>query len=190
MLRRYREKNDAELLGLARDGDPRAFEAVYGRHREVLLAFLARRVPEPELAADLLAETFASLLVLVQDDEKPLPLTPAAWLIGTARHLLIDAYRRGQVESRARQRLETEPLILEDRDLRRIEEIAATTDVLGELARALTPDQFDAVRARVVEERDYRSIARDLRCSEAVVRKRVSRGLNMFRGHREARDNA
>jgi RNA polymerase sigma-70 factor (ECF subfamily) len=33
----------------------------------------------------------------------------------------------------------------------------------------------------VVDERDYAEIAKDLRCSEAVVRKRVSRGLARMR---------
>jgi DNA-directed RNA polymerase specialized sigma24 family protein len=33
----------------------------------------------------------------------------------------------------------------------------------------------------VLEERDYGDIARELRCSEAVVRQRVSRGLGRLR---------
>jgi DNA-directed RNA polymerase specialized sigma24 family protein len=45
----------------------------------------------------------------------------------------------------------------------------------------LVPDQQFAVRAHVVEERDYAEIAEDLNVSEAVVRKRVSRGLAALR---------
>jgi RNA polymerase sigma-70 factor (ECF subfamily) len=37
----------------------------------------------------------------------------------------------------------------------------------------------------VVDERDYPDIARDLRCSEAVVRERVSRGLTALRDELE-----
>jgi DNA-directed RNA polymerase specialized sigma24 family protein len=33
----------------------------------------------------------------------------------------------------------------------------------------------------VIDDRDYREIARDLRCSESVVRQRVSRGLRALR---------
>jgi DNA-directed RNA polymerase specialized sigma24 family protein len=45
----------------------------------------------------------------------------------------------------------------------------------------LPDDQQVAVRARVIDERGYPDIAKDLRCSEAVVRKRVSRGLGTIR---------
>jgi RNA polymerase sigma-70 factor (ECF subfamily) len=146
-----------------------------------VLAFLARRVSEPELAADLLAETFASLLVLVRDPERLLPLIPVAWLMLTARNLLIDSYRRGQVEAAARQRLAMQPLMVDDRDLLRIQEMSKETDLLAELAARLPTDQFEALRARVFDERDYPAIASELRCSEAVVRQRVSRALRTLR---------
>jgi RNA polymerase sigma-70 factor (ECF subfamily) len=38
-----------------------------------------------------------------------------------------------------------------------------------------------AVRARVLDGRDYDEIAAELRCSESVVRQRVSRGLARVR---------
>jgi RNA polymerase sigma-70 factor (ECF subfamily) len=38
-----------------------------------------------------------------------------------------------------------------------------------------------AVEARIVDEREYEEIARELQVSEAVVRKRVSRGLEALR---------
>ena len=41
------------------------------------------------------------------------------------------------------------------------------------------------MRARVIDERDYADIAKDMRCSEAVVRKRVSRGLGTMRARLE-----
>ncbi|MGH2930562.1 MAG: sigma factor-like helix-turn-helix DNA-binding protein, partial [Solirubrobacteraceae bacterium] len=42
-------------------------------------------------------------------------------------------------------------------------------------------DERAAVRARVIEEREYGEIARSLGCSEMVIRKRVSRGLARLR---------
>ena len=173
--------DDAQLLQQARDGRAESFGTVYRRHNRVVLAFLARRVAQPELAADLLAETFAALLVVVRDPQRPLPESPIAWLLGTARHLLIDSYRRGQVEAAARTQLAMQPLVLDDGDLQRIEEISAETDILAELAALLPPEQFAALRARVIDESDYSTIARELRCSEAVVRKRVSRALQTLR---------
>ncbi len=173
--------DDAALLARARAGEAECFGAVYERHNRLVLAFLARRVAHPELAADLLAETFAALLVLVRDPARPIPHTPVAWLLGTARHLLIDSYRRGRVEADARRRLAMEPLVLDDRDLRRIEEVSAETDVLRELEALLGAEELAALRARVIDESGYPEIARELRCSEAVVRKRVSRALQRLR---------
>ena len=169
------------MLARSRAGDTRCFEVVYRRHYPVVLAFLARRVAEPELAADLLAETFAALFVLVGDPQRPLPESAIAWLLLTARHLLIDSYRRGQVASAARRRLAMRPLVLEDADLVRVQELSAETGLVEQLAAQLPADQFEALRARVLDERDYPSIAEELRCSEAVVRKRVSRALRTLR---------
>ena len=50
---------------------------------------------------------------------------------------------------------------------------------------ALPPAQRDAVRERVLDERDYEEIAERLECSSQVVRKRVSRGLAALRAHVE-----
>lgn len=174
-------RNDRQLLTLARDGDARAFDVLYRRHRALVIAYLSRRVASPELAADLLAECFAALLVVVRDPERELPASAAAWLLGTGKHLLVDSYRRGKVEASARARLQMRPVCIEDHDLREIEEISAETNILGQIETQLPAEQFKALRSRVIDERDYADIARDLQCSEALVRKRVSRALTALR---------
>jgi RNA polymerase sigma factor (sigma-70 family) len=62
-----------------------------------------------------------------------------------------------------------------------VERIDALSGPALELVEGLPADQKQAVRARVLDEREYPEIAKDLRCSEAVVRKRVSRGLAHLR---------
>jgi RNA polymerase sigma-70 factor (ECF subfamily) len=183
-------KTDRQLLEEARGGHGEVFEVVYRRHHAVVLAFLARRVQQPELAADLLAETFASLLALVRDPQRTVPPIPVAWLLVTARNLLIDSHRRGTVDDRARRRLAMRPVVLDDRDLERVEEISAETDLMRELALRLEPDQLQALRARVLDEREYAEIAAQLKCSESVVRKRVSRALGVLRRAMEGTSNA
>ncbi len=183
-------RTDRQLLEEARGGCGESFELVFRRHHAVILAFLARRVQQPELAADLLAETFASLLALVRDPRHAVPPIPVAWLLVTARNLLIDSHRRGTVDDRARRRLAMEPVVLDDRDLERVEEISAETDLMRELASRLEPDQFQALRARVLDEREYGEIAAQLKCSESVVRKRVSRALGVLRRAMEATTHA
>lgn len=190
VLRHPDTKTDRQLLQEARDGCAASFEVLYRRHHAVILTFLARRAQQPELAADLMSETFAALLVLVRDPQQPLPPYPIAWLLVTARHLLIDSYRRGRVDDAARRRLAMRPVVLDDRDLERIEEISAETNLLEELAAVLDRDQLEALRARVLDQREYADIAAQLKCSESVVRKRVSRALGILRRAREATGNA
>jgi RNA polymerase sigma factor (sigma-70 family) len=175
------ERADSQLLEATRAGDALAYDAFYRRHCDVLLGYCAQRVRDPELAADLMAETFTAALVAVHDRERPLPDTPIPWLFTIAHRKLIDSYRRGRVEDEARRRLKFEPLVLDDDDIARIEEIAQQTDVATELARKLPREQFEALQVRVLDELSYRDAARELRCSEAVVRKRVSRGLAALR---------
>jgi RNA polymerase sigma factor (sigma-70 family) len=45
----------------------------------------------------------------------------------------------------------------------------------------LPTEQRNAIEARVLRQREYADIASELHCSEAVVRKRVSRGLRSLR---------
>jgi DNA-directed RNA polymerase specialized sigma24 family protein len=82
------------------------------------------------------------------------------------------------VEARARLRMGMPPLELTDELIERIDALAGPAlELVGDLPR----EQEQAVRARVIDEREYADIAKDLRCSEAVVRKRVSRGLAQVR---------
>src|ERR1700683_5097370 len=93
---RYMEptaRDDRELLRAARRGDAECFGTFFRKHHAVVLGYLARRVADPEVAADLLAETFASLLTVVGDPRRGLPASPPGWLVVTARNLLIDNHR-------------------------------------------------------------------------------------------------
>ncbi len=52
---------------------------------------------------------------------------------------------------------------------------------MQQLLDGLPADQREAIVARVLDEREYDDISRTLKCSEAVARKRVSRGLATLR---------
>lgn len=180
-------RSDEELLA-ATAGEPTAFGVFYHRHVADLLGFLMRRTRDPELAADLCAEVFAAALEGVRRF-RPERGAAIAWLYGIAHRKLADAYRRGAVEDRARRRLRMEPLVLDDEALERVEALAdatASSVRLRELVDRLPPDQRDALRARVIDERDYGEIAGRVRCSESVIRKRVSRALAGLRADLEA----
>jgi RNA polymerase sigma-70 factor, ECF subfamily len=148
-----------------------------------MLVFFLRRTSSAELAADLTAEVFAAALASSRRF-RPGKAPAVAWLYGIANHKLAASRNRGRVEERARRRLPAEPLLLTDEALERVEALAdaeRSAEIVNELLERLPPDQHDAVRAHILEGRDYEEIAADLECSQAVVRQRVSRGLQTLR---------
>jgi RNA polymerase sigma factor (sigma-70 family) len=174
--------DDAGLLLAAARGDDRAFAEFYRRWLPAVTGYHLRRTGSPELAFDLTAETFAAVVAdLGRFDPGRGPA--AGWLFGIAEHKLVDSMRRARVESSARQRLRHAPVVLEDRDLERVEELASLGQAasLDRLLDRLPHAQRAAIRARIVDERSYAQIADEMDCSEAVVRQRVHRGLDRLR---------
>jgi RNA polymerase sigma factor (sigma-70 family) len=159
--------------------DAASFECFYTRHVDALLGYFARRTRDAELAADLTAETFAAALA-GRRRYHPEAGSAGAWLYGIALNKLADAQRRGYAEQRARRRMGMERLAPSDEDIARIERLAGD-QTASLLVDSLAPDQRDAIVAHVVHERSYEDIAGELHTSEAVVRKRVSRGLRTVR---------
>jgi RNA polymerase sigma factor (sigma-70 family) len=173
--------SDAALLSAIAARDGAAFSVFYRRHVPAVLAYLMRETRDPETAADLAAEVFAAVLLAAgRYTEQAESATP--WVIGIARNKLLMSWRRGRVEARARHRLGFEAMPLSDGDLDQIAEIAhAGSGTLLELVDSLPSDEQAAIRSRVLDERSYSEIATQLKCSEMVVRKRVSRGLARIR---------
>jgi RNA polymerase sigma factor (sigma-70 family) len=173
--------DDAKLLQASASGDPEAFAAFYRRHLPLVLTFCLRQTGSREAAADLTGEVFASALASCSRYE-PRYHSAAPWLLGIARNKLLDSHRRGRIENAARRRLGVARLELDDDDLARVDELAALSERPAvSLVEALPSDERAAVRARIVDEREYADIAAELECSESVVRKRVSRGLARVR---------
>jgi RNA polymerase sigma-70 factor, ECF subfamily len=174
-------RSDEELLA---GRDPASFELFYVRHVDGVLGFFARRTGDAELAADLTAETFAAAL-LGRRRFRPQTGAASAWLFGIAMNKLADAQRRGYAERRACRRLGMERLELSDEDIARIDSLGEES--ASALLELLGAEQREAIRAHVLEERSYAEIAARGRVSEAVVRKRVSRGLAAVRARMGAR---
>lgn len=171
--------DDQHLLG-APDPDGTRFAVFYRRHLPEVLGFILRRVGDGELAADLTAEVFATALEARATFDHSRG-SARGWLCTIAANKIIDSLRRGRVEDGCRQRLGMAPVALEDDDLRRVDDIAAASDAVGNAMLGLATGTRAAVQARIIDERDYADIAAELRCSESVVRKRVSRGLSHLR---------
>ena len=169
---------DEQLLS---SDDPERFGMFYDRHVKALLGYFARRTRDPELAADLTAETFASALV-ARRRFKPGGAPPAAWLFAIAARRLADYQRRGRVEQRMRRSLamERRDVNAADLDMIRLLGEDAAYSILAELP----PDQRRLIADHVLDERPYDELAGELRISEVALRQRVSRGLATLRRRR------
>ena len=178
----YRQMDDEQLLAATARGDAEAFATLLPAPSRVWsTGFCLRATGDRELAADLSGEVFAVALAVVRP-LRAAHMSAAPWLIGIAQNKVRESRRRGRVQDAVRRRLQIRPLALDDEDLLRVEELAAgAAGAIAAAVDALPHAERDAVRARVVEERDYRELAAEMRCSESVVRQRVSRGLARVR---------
>ena len=73
------------------------------------------------------------------------------------------------------------PAEAQDMDLQRIEAMAVSDLWVEQLLDRLPTEQRDAIRARILDNRPYDEIAKQLHISGHAIRKRVSRGLATLR---------
>jgi RNA polymerase sigma factor (sigma-70 family) len=181
-------RSDSELI-VASLEDPHAFRELYDRWAETLLAYFYRRVRSADVAADLLAETFAVAFEArgrFRDVGRP----GGAWLYGIARRELSRYFRSARVELKAVRRLGIEVPPLDHESAAAIEALvesdahrAALIEAIGRMSVA----ERDAVQLRVIAELEYEEIAARLQCSESAARTRVHRGLARLSQEMEAR---
>jgi RNA polymerase sigma factor (sigma-70 family) len=160
--------------------DAGEFDDLYRRESEGVLVFFARRTLDSEVALDLTAETFAQAYCGWRGLRGGSREQRQAWLYTIARRRLSRYLRRGRVERRALRRLGVQTPVAHQDDLALIEERAGLEQLRaalsGELVR-LSAEQRRALELRIVQERPYAEVARDLGISELAARARVSRGL-------------
>jgi RNA polymerase sigma-70 factor (ECF subfamily) len=171
------KRSDAELLAMAKK-NPAAFGPFYERHAKALLTYLARRTGDAEVALDLTAEVFAAALASshrYRAEEAP----PRAWLFGIANKKLLVSRRKSMIDRDARRRLGMRRIEFTEEGIERVEEMldASRSGYLSGLEK-LSPAERMAVKARIIDERDYADIAAEDDSTEATIRQRVSRGLS------------
>jgi RNA polymerase sigma-70 factor (ECF subfamily) len=157
---------------------------LYERHAREILAFLVARTCDPEVAVDILAETFA-LAFEKRDRFRGSPDSSGrAWLYAIARNQLTDFFRSERAQNLALERLGVQRRALTDIEYERIEELASTQELrllVTEHVGQLPGDQQQALRLRLVDEEPYERIAELLGITQDAARARVSRGLRAVR---------
>jgi DNA-directed RNA polymerase specialized sigma24 family protein len=129
------QRSDTELLLAARTRSE-WFGVFYERHVASVLAFFRRRVPGPEEAFDLTAETFAAALASLSRYQSG-PEPPRAWLFAIARHKLSEALRSSRIQDEARRALAMQPIQLDDEGIELLERTAHAPAL--ELLETLAP---------------------------------------------------
>lgn len=84
--------SDESLLARYREGDSKAFEILYARHRQSLYRFLLGLSGKPELADEVFQETWLSLIRSTSQLQGR--ATFRTWLFQIARNRLIDHWRK------------------------------------------------------------------------------------------------
>lgn len=178
------ELSDAEALRRIRS-DPEAICVLYDRHVGQLVAALARRSGDRELAFEIVQETFARTLERGHGVRLARDASAWPWLWAVACNLLTDHRRRGAVDSRARTRLGIQTVRYDADDA--LDELVDRLDaeqLAGPLQRAvdgLPRDQREALAGRLAFDLSYRELAGATGASEQVLRARVARGLRSLR---------
>ncbi len=92
--------------------DPDALEVFYREHLEAVQRFVARRVDDPEDAADLTAEVFLAAIEASRTYRGE--AAPRAWLYGIARHVVASHHRSRTRALRAVNRIGARDLLDDD----------------------------------------------------------------------------
>jgi RNA polymerase sigma factor (sigma-70 family) len=164
---------------------PEDFTRLHERYQRGLFTYLLAQTRDPEVAADLLQETFERAIAAAGSYRGRTDADMRGWLRTIAHHALADHERDEHRDRRIANRLGRSRLGLADAELERLEEEDARRTLIDALDRFmayLPPDQAEVVRLRVVNDLPYRTIARHMNTSEEAVRARVSRGLRTLRG--------
>ncbi|MES1196164.1 MAG: RNA polymerase sigma factor, partial [Steroidobacter sp.] len=90
------ELDDTTLMLRYRDGDVRAFECLYQRHKTMLYRYLLRMCKQPEMANDVFQEVWSK--VIAQRDRYEVRAQFKTFLYTIARNAALDVIRRNRAE--------------------------------------------------------------------------------------------
>ncbi len=168
------------LAEIASDRD--AFERFYREHVEAVQRFVARRVDDPYLAADLTADVFIAAIESARSYRRRRG-EPAAWLFGIARNVVADEWRRSAKELRTVARVRGRELVAED-DLaalhERIDGETAARTLYRELS-ALPAGERAVLELVAVDGLSVEEAGRALGISGVAARVRLHRGRSRLR---------
>jgi RNA polymerase sigma factor (sigma-70 family) len=162
--------------------DASTFEVFYRAHVEAIQRFIARRVDDPQLAADLTAEVFLAAIEAAASYREDRG-TPTAWLFGIARIVVAAHGRRSARERHAVARIAGRRLLEHD-DVARIQEridAAAQARALYGALQGLTDGERAVFELVALDELSVADAAAALGIRNVTARVRLHRARATLR---------
>jgi RNA polymerase sigma-70 factor, ECF subfamily len=172
---------DEDLMGLVREGDARAFEAIFDRHGGAAFSLAYRMCGRRAMAEDVVQEAFLSLWRSGARYDRARG-SVRSWVLGVVHNRAIDALRRGIVREGRDVGVEglAERLAAPERtdvEVARREEARAVRSVLGELP----VDQRRVIELAYFGGFTHSQIAEVLGLPVGTVKGRMRLGLTKMR---------
>lgn len=153
---------DRALIAQFQQGDQRAFETLFARHRDQVYTKLYLLVRDHDVAADLFQDVFIKVVDVLRggkynEEGKFLP-----WVLRIAHNAGIDHFRRQKKMPMSRGTEEYDLLGgIQDEGLNREDELIADriTDDLHQLVGMLPDEQREVVMMRMYKEMSFKDIA-------------------------------
>jgi RNA polymerase sigma factor (sigma-70 family) len=162
--------------------DPDVFEVFYREHVDAVQQFVARRIADPHLAADLTAEVFLAAIDAAASYH-PRRGAPVFWLFGVARNVVNSEFRRAAREKQANARFEGRRLLADDDIVRaqeRIDAEARSRDLYAALDR-LTDAERAVFELTALDGLSAREAGRALGIRPVTARVRMHRARHTLR---------
>jgi RNA polymerase sigma-70 factor (ECF subfamily) len=177
------QDTDEQLVSLARNGDFRAFERLFDRHRLLVYRFAYQLVPNRDDAEDLTQEVFVRAhqnLARYRDEAKF-----TTWLLRIATNLATDRARMYNRRTNLEQKEAGEGLswmtLGNPEDPVENLEGDRRIEAIRKALQALPAHHRTVIVLRDIEEREYSEIAEILGCSVGGAKLRVLRGRRALR---------
>jgi RNA polymerase sigma-70 factor (ECF subfamily) len=162
--------------------DPAAFTEFYRAHVDEVTRFVARRVADPQLAADLTAEVFLAVIEAAAAYRGSFG-GPRTWLYGIARNVIAAEFRRSGREHRAESLVAGRRLLDADDIDRLVENIDALRQVreLHEELQALPEGEQAVLELVAVDGLTVAEAAAALNIRQVAARVRLHRARRALR---------
>jgi len=163
--------------------DPEALERFYREHVEAVQRFVARRVTDPLLAADLTADVFVAAIDSARSYRRSRG-EPIGWLFGIARNVVAGERRRSAKQLRLTARARGRELVDEDDLLalhQRIDAESAARSLYQEMAR-LSAGERAVLELVALDGLAVGEAARALGIGPVAARVRLHRARRLLQG--------